>query len=68
MEKSKGRVAGMDRRLQALKAKYSMLGKEEWWWIFDDTLARVGELLRRDHFCILDGFLPMDQVRPEPCC
>ena len=29
--------------ITALKVKYSLKGKQPWWWIFDDSLAAIGE-------------------------
>ncbi|GBG31851.1 Egl nine-like 1 [Hondaea fermentalgiana] len=40
-----------------LRTKYMMLGKAEWWWLFDDALAQIAQRLQRENFVILDGFL-----------
>lgn len=47
----------MSLRLQALRRKFSLLGKAEWWWVMDETQAQIALQLRRDHFVVLDGFL-----------
>ena len=39
------------------RTMFSAMGKQEWWWVMDDTLAEVGATLRRNHFAVLDGFL-----------
>lgn len=37
-----------------------MLGKAEWWWIFDDAVEQIAKKLDKDNFVILDGFLGQD--------
>ena len=46
-----------DDRIPMYRTMFSAMGKQEWWWIMDDTLAEVGTALRRNHFAVLDGFL-----------
>ena len=46
-----------DDRISMYRTMFSAMGKQEWWWIMDDTLAEVGTALRRNHFAVLDGFL-----------
>lgn len=31
--------------------------QEEWWWIFDDTLAEIGCQLEKNNYVVLDNFL-----------
>lgn len=60
-------TAEMSQTLRMLKMKYTLLGKEEWWWLFDDTLEAIGKCLTRDSFCVLDGFvLPQQVYTPAP--
>ena len=49
--------------LRLLQMKYASLGKAEWWWIFDDSLAAIARVLKRDAFVVLDHFILPDQVR-----
>ena len=47
----------------ALKVKYSLKGKQPWWWIFDDSLAAIEAELRDRSYSVLDDFLTMDHAR-----
>ncbi len=54
--------------LFALREKYKILGKEEWWWIMDDSIEAISRLLLANDFVVIDGFLGMDkaaQIRSE---
>lgn len=41
---------------------YSMFGKEEWWWIMDDSLESIGSQLNNRGYCVLDRFLTDSQA------
>ena len=41
---------------------YSMFGKEEWWWIMDDSLESIGAQLNSRGYCVLDRFLTDSQA------
>ena len=45
---------------QVLRQHYTMIGKADWWWIFDDTLKEVARQLLTQDFAVLDGFVPSD--------
>ena len=32
-----------DPRITLLRSKFTLLGKEEWWWLMDESLAEIGE-------------------------
>ncbi len=51
------------RKLEAHRARYTSLGKAEWWWLFEDTLADVAAALNTHHMVWLDGFLLDAQAR-----
>lgn len=51
------------RKLEAHRARYTGLGKAEWWWLFEDTLADVAAALSTHHMVWLDGFLLDAQAR-----
>jgi len=34
------------------------MGKEDWWWIFDDSLKEIARQLLIQDFVVLDGFVP----------
>ena len=44
-------------KLFFLRTKYSLLGKAEWWWLMDDSLAEINARLESEHFVVIDGFL-----------
>jgi len=46
-----------DGQLDLLRVKYALLGKAEWWWIFEDSLQVLGSKLQRDNFAVVDNFL-----------
>ena len=45
-----------------LRTKYALLGKSEWWWLMDDSLAEIDERLNDENFVVVDGFLPREDV------
>lgn len=45
------------RRCERLRLQYAVLGKGEWWWIMDDSLALVSSHLKDHGYCVIDGFL-----------
>lgn len=53
--------ANNDSHLTHLRNFYSLKGKDEWWWIFDDSLTSIGSLLTSRAYVILDSFLPSPQ-------
>lgn len=50
------------RQLAGHRTRYSALGKAEWWWIFDDTLADVAACLQQHSMVWLDGFVLPSQA------
>ena len=42
--------------LDLLRLKYSMLGKEDWWFIMDECVEQAAAQLKNDNFVVLDGF------------
>ena len=48
---------GVGDKLFFLRTKYSLLGKAEWWWLMDDSLAEINARLESEHFVVIDGFL-----------
>jgi hypoxia-inducible factor (prolyl hydroxylase) len=46
-----------EKRMMALRMKFSMLGKEEWWWVMDESTQEMVRQLNTNHYCVLDGFL-----------
>jgi len=57
-------VCFMDRyrHISNLKSKYAELGKAEWYWLFDDTLAEISTILMEDNYVVLDNFLGNEQA------
>lgn len=51
-----------DNGLSCFREKYALLGKAEWWWIFDDSLQAIGDCLKRDNFVVLDGFMGREKA------
>jgi len=49
--------SGWTDALVRLRVKYELLGKEGWWWVFDDALKEIAESLIKHNFVIIDGFL-----------
>ena len=47
---------GGNEAVDALRRKYSLLDKVDWWFIMDETLAVVADQLKKNNFCVLDGF------------
>ena len=45
-----------------LRTKYTLLGKAEWWWLMDESLAEISRRLETEHFVVIDGFLSRDAV------
>ena len=56
-------VSSSDAALAALRLKYTLLGKAEWWWLMDDTLQELCRSLRENFYCVIDGFLGGDDGR-----
>ena len=46
-----------------LRTKYSLLGKSEWWWLMDESLAEIHRRLETENFVVVDGFIPRDATR-----
>ena len=46
-----------------LRTKYSLLGKSEWWWLMDESLAEIHRRLETENFVVVDGFVPPDTTR-----
>lgn len=42
--------------LHALKVKYTMKGKQTWWWVFDDSLSTIGSILDSEGYVVVDDF------------
>jgi len=42
---------------------YTVVGREEWWWVMDDSIDAIGAQLEQQGYCIIDGFLTTEQVR-----
>ena len=51
------------RELALLRMQYTLLGKAEWWWIMDDTIAAISKRLQKDNYVVVDGFLGDDHCR-----
>lgn len=51
--------------LDAVKVKYCLKGKREWWWVFEDSLDCVGRLLERDGYAIVDNFFDTKLLRED---
>lgn len=54
--------------LSLLRSKYAMLGKAEWWWLFDDSIAQIGKKLAKDSYVVVDEFLPGSAVQVCAAC
>jgi hypothetical protein len=55
-------------RWQRLRVHYSLLGKQDWWWIFDDSLKEMARQLLIQDFVVVDSFLTHEiclQVKGE---
>jgi len=53
-------------KLTRLRLKFTAVGKQEWWWIMDETMDEVARQITEHSFTVLDGFfLPAvaDEVR-----
>jgi hypoxia-inducible factor (prolyl hydroxylase) len=48
---------GDEERMAALRIKFTMMGKQEWWWIMDESTQEVVRQLNKNNYCVLDGFL-----------
>ena len=48
-----------------LRTKYSLLGKSEWWWLMDESLAEIHRRLETENFVVVDGFVPPDADRSK---
>ncbi len=62
----RGAVKPLDwylRKLDEHRARYTAVGKAEWWWLFEDTLADVAAALSNHSMVWLDGFLLEPQAR-----
>lgn len=46
-----------------LRTKYSLLGKGDWWWLMDESLAEIHRRLETENFVVIDGFIPRDATR-----
>ena len=54
--------AGVD-LLFYLRTKYTLLGKAEWWWLMDESLAEINRRLATENFVVIDNFLPREDTR-----
>ena len=53
----------MDRfRLMKLREHFVGLGKDEWWWIMDQSMEEIGRQLTKNFYCCVDNFLTPDQL------
>lgn len=50
-------------KCKQLRMYYTVVGREEWWWVMDDSIDAIGAQLEKQGYCILDGFLTNEQVR-----
>lgn len=56
--------------LNRFRIHYTMVGKEDWWWIFDDSLKEMARQLLVQDFVVLDGFVTRklsDAIKAELC-
>ena len=54
--------------LQRFRIHYTLVGKEDWWWIFDDSLKEMARQLLVQDFVVLDGFVTRalsDKIKQE---
>lgn len=48
--------------VDTLRLKYTLLGKEEWWFIMDECLEEFGNLLVKNDHLVIDWFIPLPHV------
>ena len=46
-----------------LRTKYTLLGKAEWWWLMDESLAEIDRRLANENYVVVDNFLPRDATK-----
>jgi hypothetical protein len=57
-----GGYVEMQESLQKLRKYFSMFGKEEWWWLMDESRDEIARLLKRDNYVVIDGFMLEEQA------
>jgi hypothetical protein len=48
--------------IDALRLKYTLLGKEEWWFIMDECLEEIGKTLLEKDYVMVDWFMTASRV------
>ena len=48
--------------IDALRLKYTLLGKEEWWFIMDECLEEIGKTLLKNDYVVVDWFMTASRV------
>lgn len=43
--------------LPLLRLQWSLAGKDEWWWVMDDSVAEIARQIKTKNYCVFDGFL-----------
>ena len=46
-----------------LRLYYTVVGREEWWWVMDNSIDAIGAQLNKQGYCIIDGFLTNEQAQ-----
>jgi hypoxia-inducible factor (prolyl hydroxylase) len=46
-----------------LRTKYTLLGKAEWWWLMDESLAEIDKRLASENYVVIDNFLPREAAK-----
>jgi hypothetical protein len=46
-----------------LRTKYALLGKAEWWWLMDESLAEIDRRLATENYVVIDNFLPREATK-----
>ncbi len=48
--------------VDTLRLKYTLLGKEEWWFIMDECLEEFGKILVKNDYLVIDWFISKPHV------
>ncbi|CAK9004288.1 unnamed protein product [Durusdinium trenchii] len=46
-----------------LRLYYKVVGREEWWWVMDNSIDAIGAQLNKQGYCIIDDFLTSEQAK-----